>query len=113
MIPQVRPSQLAAWIETVSSQGQAVVLDVREDNELATASVTPAGFKLVTIPMGSIPARLGELDPAQPIACLCHHGARSQNVANFLAGHGFTQVVNIAGGINAWSLELDRNVPRY
>ena len=113
MIPQVRPSQLAAWIEAVSAQGQAVVLDVREANELATASVTPAGFVLVTIPMGSIPARLAELDPAQAIACLCHHGARSQNVANFLAGRGFSQVVNIAGGINAWSLELDPNVPRY
>ena len=63
--------------------------------------------------MGEIPARLAELDAATPVACLCHHGARSQRVAQFLAGNGFTQVANIAGGIDAWSAERDPSVPRY
>jgi rhodanese-related sulfurtransferase len=90
-----------------------VVLDVREPNELRAASVQPAGFRLVTIPMMEVPARLAELDPSQPIAVLCHHGSRSQRVANFLAGNGFDRVANITGGIDAWSLELDPGVARY
>ena len=113
MIAQVRPSQLAAWLENARAIGQPVVLDVREPAELRTASITAGDFTLVTIPMGSIPARLAELDPAQPIACLCHHGARSMQVASFLHSHGFNQVANIAGGIHAWAEELDPGIARY
>jgi rhodanese-related sulfurtransferase len=75
--------------------------------------VTPDGFTLRTIPMSVIPPRLNELDPAQPIACLCHHGARSMQVASFLKARGFEHVANIAGGIHAWSAELDPKVPVY
>ena len=90
-----------------------MVLDVREPWELQTASVAADGFSLVAIPMNQIPARMGELDPARAVACLCHHGARSQRVAMFLAQNGFGQVANVAGGIEAWSRELDPTVPRY
>ena len=90
-----------------------MVLDVREPHELQTASVTANGFTLMAIPMGTIPARLAELDPGQPIACLCHHGGRSMQVANFLQGHGFEHLANIAGGIHAWSAELDPRIARY
>jgi rhodanese-related sulfurtransferase len=114
MIAQVRPADLPAWIaDQTAGPGPAVVLDVREPWELQTASVRPDGFELVVIPMNEIPARLGELDPARPLACLCHHGARSQRVASFLAQRGFGQLANIAGGIDAWSLERDPAVPRY
>jgi rhodanese-related sulfurtransferase len=110
MIDQVRPSDLDAWLQ---AHGDAVVLDVREAVELRAASVEPRGFELLTIPMNEVPARLGELDPARPVACLCHHGARSMRVAMYLASNGFDQVANIAGGIDAWSLERDTGVPRY
>ncbi len=117
MIPQIRPAQLATWLANVQAQGLPVLLDVREANELATASVAVdgpiTGYELVAIPMGSVPARLSELDTSRPIACLCHHGARSQRVAQFLEAQGFSQVVNVAGGIDAWSQELDRRVARY
>jgi rhodanese-related sulfurtransferase len=63
--------------------------------------------------MNEIPQRLSELDPQRPVACLCHHGARSQRVAMFLASNGFDQVANIAGGIDAWTTEVDSSVPRY
>ncbi len=111
MIDQVRPADLDAWL--AAQQRPGVVLDVREDPELRAASVTPAGFTLVAIPMGQVPARLAELDPDTPVACLCHHGARSMRVAMYLAGNGFGTVANIAGGIDAWSLERDPAVPRY
>ena len=89
------------------------MLDVREPWEVQTASVQPDGFTLVAIPMNQIPARLGELEPDAPIACLCHHGSRSQQVAMFLAQRGFGELANVAGGIDAWSRELDPGVPRY
>jgi rhodanese-related sulfurtransferase len=113
MIEQVRPAGLTAWFQAQPAGSVPVVLDVREPWEVQTASVKPDGFELVAIPMNQLPARVGELDPARPVACLCHHGARSQRVAMFLAGNGFGHLANIAGGIDAWSGELDAGVPRY
>ena len=113
MIAQVRPSQLSAWLEAARHHGEPLVLDVREPAELRAASVKADGFALLSIPMGVIPPRLHELDPGQPVACLCHHGVRSMQVASFLLARGFSHVANIAGGINAWSAELDPSVPRY
>jgi rhodanese-related sulfurtransferase len=112
MIDQVRPTELADWFAQDAS-AQPVLLDVREPWEVQTASVVPQGFTLVAIPMTEIPARISELDPAQRIACLCHHGARSQRVAAFLAQNGFAEVANVAGGIDAWSAQHDPSVPRY
>lgn len=113
MIAQIRPRDLHAWLDAARAAGQPVVLDVREPSELRTASVKAGDFTLLTIPMGNLAARLGELDPQRPIACLCHHGGRSMQVASFLHDRGFAQVANIAGGINAWSDELDASIPRY
>ncbi|MFN7856862.1 MAG: rhodanese-like domain-containing protein [Acidovorax sp.] len=116
MIDHVRPAQLSDWFAAAAAAPQgarAVVLDVREPWERQTASVAAQGFDLVSIPMGEVPYRLAELDAGRPIACLCHHGARSMRVAAFLAQNGFEQVANITGGIDAWSLESDPAVPRY
>jgi rhodanese-related sulfurtransferase len=112
LIDQVRPADLPDWLK---AQGGVtpVVLDVREPWEVQTAAVRADGFTLVTIPMNQIPARWGELDPARPLACLCHHGTRSAQVAMFLERNGFRLVANVAGGIEAWSRELDPTVPRY
>lgn len=113
MITRVRPAQLAAWFAANAAGTQPLVLDVREPWELQTASVRAEGFELRAIPMGEIPARLGELPKDQPIACLCHHGMRSLRVAAFLMQNGFDQVANITGGIDAWSHERDSAVPHY
>lgn len=110
MIAQITPTDLPQWLQ---GQTDPVVLDVREPAEWQAASVQADGFTLVQLSMNEIPARLVELDPQRPIACLCHHGARSQRVAQFLLQNGFENVVNIAGGIDAWSLQRDPGVPRY
>lgn len=110
MVEQLAPTQLPAWL---ADQPRAVVLDVREPWELQTASVRPQGFALQAIPMGEIPARLAELPADAPIVCLCHHGMRSQQVARYLQSQGFDAVLNLQGGIDAWSRELDPGVPRY
>ncbi|MDD5028393.1 MAG: rhodanese-like domain-containing protein [Rhodoferax sp.] len=113
MIAQVRPTQISQWLAAVRGHGNPVVLDVREPAERQLASIQADGFELITIPMGAVPPRLAELDPSQPIACLCHHGGRSMQVAAFLKARGFTHVANIAGGINAWSAEVDPSIARY
>jgi rhodanese-related sulfurtransferase len=112
----IPPAQLDDWLQQSGAQhpgADPVVLDVREPWELQTASVKPEGFELVAMPMRSVPARYLELDRDRPIACLCHHGARSAQVAHFLMQQGFSAVVNIHGGINAWSQQRDPGVPRY
>ena len=112
----ITPAQLDDWLQQAGTQNPGVVpvvLDVREPWELQTASVKPAGFELIAMPMRSVPARYLELDRDRPIACLCHHGARSAQVVHFLMQNGFTGVVNIHGGINAWSQQRDTGVPAY
>lgn len=116
MITHIRPAQLPQWLsqsDTGDGARLPIVLDVREPAELQTASVTPAGFELLHMPMGSVPARLPELPRDRPIACLCHHGGRSAQVALFLHNQGFDQVVNIQGGIHLWAAELDPSIPCY
>ena len=113
MIDQVQPSQLQDWIASHADLGPVVVLDVREPWEIQTASIKAQGFDLVAMPMHTVPARVIELNRNQAIACLCHHGGRSMQVAAFLAQHGFTQVANIAGGIHAWAAQVDPTVPTY
>lgn len=113
MVDHVRPAQLQAWFAGAEPGHPPLVLDVREPWELQEASVRADGFELLAIPMGSLASRLGELDPLRPLACLCHHGVRSQHVAAFLERQGFDHVANITGGIHAWSQECDPAVPCY
>jgi rhodanese-related sulfurtransferase len=113
MITQIRPNQLEAWFASLPEGATPLVLDVREPHELAIARVQDAGVEVLTIPMGVVPVRIAELDPQRPIACLCHHGGRSMQVASFLAGRGFSQIANVAGGIDAWSTERDPAIARY
>jgi rhodanese-related sulfurtransferase len=99
---------LAEWLAD-SSRAAPVLLDVREPWEIETAKIAGS----VSIPMRDIPARSEELDDDAQIVCVCHHGARSANVAMFLEARGFTKVFNLQGGIDAWSRLVDPSVPTY
>jgi rhodanese-related sulfurtransferase len=90
-----------------------LLLDVREPWEVALAAIRVAGGATHAIPIGQIPQRFAELDPSQPILCVCHHGVRSAQVVAFLEHKGFDVVYNLAGGIDAWSAHVDPAVPRY
>ena len=90
-----------------------LLLDVREPWEVALATIDLAGATTRSMPMRDVPARLGELDPAQPVVCFCQHGARSAQVVAFLERAGFASAYNLAGGIDAWSREVDPRVARY
>jgi rhodanese-related sulfurtransferase len=86
-----------------------LLLDVREPDELAIASIPWARV----IPMGEVKQRLAELPTDKPIAVLCHSGARSGRITAFLNENGYPQAVNVAGGIDAWSTTIDPSVPTY
>jgi rhodanese-related sulfurtransferase len=115
MIPQIRPAAFSQWLTT--QEATPVVLDVREPWETNTASIKPLAeaqaFDVLFMPMQTIPQRLDELPQDRAIACLCHHGTRSQQVAAFLLNRGFENVINISGGIDAWSREVDTSVAAY
>ena len=122
MTSQLNLTDFAIWRERATSDASSsaqlpVVLDVREPWEVQAACVKEDGFQLVVLPMRELPARLEELRETlgtdHPIACLCHHGMRSLQVAGYLEESGFTNVVNLQGGIDAWSQRLDRAVARY
>ena len=99
---------LAEWLAD-TSRPAPVLLDVREPWEIEAAKIAGS----VPIPMRDIPARSEELDDEAQIVCVCHHGARSANVAMFLESRGFTKVFNLQGGIDAWSRQVDSTVPTY
>jgi rhodanese-related sulfurtransferase len=106
MVKEMTPREFAARAETDPAP---VLLDVREAWELAIARVDEA----VHIPMGEIPARIGELEHERDIVVLCHSGGRSGQVARYLEQQGYTRVWNLAGGILAWADQLDPSLPRY
>lgn len=90
-------------------QAGALLLDVREPFEVALCAVPGSRH----IPMRQIPENLDELPREQPILVLCHHGGRSLRVTQFLRANGFTNVTNVAGGIDAWSEQVDPTLARY
>ena len=90
-----------------------LLLDVREPWEFALAAIRVEGLRTLHIPMNEIPGRLGELDAAQPVVCICHHGMRSAQVVAFLERQGFEAAYNLAGGIQAWSEQVDPSVRCY
>src|SRR5262245_36192973 len=86
-----------------------LLLDVREPFEFEMARIEGANL----IPLGALPGRVGELDPEKETFVFCHSGVRSGWAAEFLRSAGFPKVANVTGGIDAWSEEIDPDVPRY
>ena len=86
-----------------------VLLDVREDDELATASLPG----ITHIRMNEIPQHADTLPHDRAIVVMCHAGGRSARVTKWLNDNGFPNAVNLDGGIDAWSEEIDPTVPRY
>jgi adenylyltransferase/sulfurtransferase len=104
-VPQITVTELKQRIDA----GEApFILDVREPFEYQIANI---GGKL--IPQGEVPQRLAEIDRDREIVVQCKSGGRSQRIAEYLKQSGYPNVVNLAGGILAWSNEIDPTVPKY
>ena len=107
LVYEISPQEAAALI---GLSGNAKLIDVREPWEIATAHIEGS----LAMPMGDVPVRAHqELDPEERLLVVCHHGVRSMNVAFWLRGQGFEQAQSVRGGIDAWSDEVDAQVPRY
>ncbi len=92
----------------MAADAPPVLLDCREPGEWQHCRIDGA----MHIPMTQTPGRLGELSADRPIVVYCHHGVRSLRVAQFLRERGY-DAASMAGGIEAWSLQVDPTVPRY
>jgi rhodanese-related sulfurtransferase len=106
-VPEISP---AAFRERWQlGTADVILLDVREPEELALASIAEA----MHIPMNQVPQRLDKLDRARPVVVMCHSGRRSRQVAEYLIANGFDNVFNLEGGIDAWSRQVQPSLPRY
>jgi rhodanese-related sulfurtransferase len=97
---------------------KAVFLDVREPWEFELARIGQS----VNVPMSTLAGRVDEIRALQdaadeignaPVVVICHHGVRSMQCAQFLAGRGLHHLINLSGGIDAWSARVDPDVPQY
>jgi adenylyltransferase/sulfurtransferase len=105
-VPDIAPQELKRRLDAGET---LTVLDVREPWEIKLASLPGT----LNIPLNEVPARLGELDPQAQLIVMCHAGGRSRRAAEFLSARGFTHVANLAGGIDAWSRDIDPDLPTY
>jgi|TARA_B110000196_G_C20703379_1_gene456271 rhodanese-related sulfurtransferase len=95
-------------LERRIGDGDIIMLDVREGFELEIAKVRDS----LHIPMGEIKKRIKDLDKEKNYAVLCHSGYRSAQVCHFMELEGFN-VVNVQGGIDSWSVYVDKGIKRY
>lgn len=109
MIQQIDAPNLAHALQN----GRALaLLDVREAWEFEAAKIDGSR----NVPMSTVPSQLDAIRNFQAdrdLVVICHHGVRSMHVARFLAAHGLDEIVNLHGGIDAWSHSVDPSVPRY
>lgn len=106
MVTDIDPQDLA----TRRRNGDSfVVIDVREPWEYDTANIPDTDL----VPLNTLPSAINRFDREAHYVVLCHHGTRSAMAANWMRAQGFPHVLNLTGGIDAWSLDVDRTVPRY
>lgn len=106
-VPETTPARVKVRLD--AGDPRLVLLDVREPEEIALARLDGA----LHVPMGDVPSALARLDRERNYVVVCHHGVRSAFVCAFLLARGYLRVENLAGGIDAWSVEVDPAVPRY
>ena len=91
-------------------RGESVTLvDVREPQEWVISDL-PGSLK---IPLGTLPARVGEIPKDSEVVVYCRTGGRSANAVQFLRERGYDKALNLAGGINRWAEVIDPGMPKY
>jgi adenylyltransferase/sulfurtransferase len=95
--------------EAIAAGAHFDLIDVREPHEFEICQI--AGSKL--IPLGFIPERKEEVSKTTPTVLICHHGVRSQRAIEWLANEGYTNLINLTGGIHAWACDVDHEMMKY
>ena len=98
-----------AQVATHLTGNTPLLLDVREPWEFEICHITDSKL----IPMGKIPMLIAELNPLQEIILICHHGIRSRQVGLYLQAQGFTKLINLQGGLDAWARDIDTQMATY
>lgn len=104
---ELSATELRGYLDTATEQ--PMLLDVREPWEFDKACIDGSTL----IPMRSVPQQLQELDPGKETVVICHHGIRSRMVCQFLESQGFSNLINLSGGVAAWAADVDRQMPTY
>ena len=104
---ELSSDECKAYLEQATDQ--PLLLDVREPWEYRIVHLEGSTL----IPMRQIPQQAEALDPARETIVICHHGIRSRQVARFLEGCGFSNIVNLAGGLDAWARNTDTGLSVY
>jgi len=107
-VPEITPADLK---ERLDRGDRLTIIDVREPFEWEIGNLEPYGARL--IPLQQVPQRLGEIDPGEEIVLQCRSGARSAQALGFLRRQGYARVLNLKGGILAWSDQVDPSIPKY
>jgi adenylyltransferase/sulfurtransferase len=107
-IPEISVQEAQARL---SAPNPPRLIDVREAEEWELCRLPGAEFLPLSAFADLGPSRL--TDPDEALIIYCHHGSRSARVTEFLIRQGFTRAENLAGGIDAWSAEIDPSIPRY
>lgn len=103
---QITPEELKEYL---GAGNMPVILDVRETWEYEICHIENS----LLISMSEITSRMDELNTDDEIVVICHHGGRSQQVGNYLETQGFNNIVNLAGGIDAWAKSIDPTMKQY
>ena len=104
----ISATELAAWLDD-ETRVDPLLLDVREPWEYQTCHIDGSQ----SMPMNTVPANVAQLDKDKPMVCICHHGMRSMQVVLFLEQQGFSHVINLTGGVDAWATHVDSHMPTY
>lgn len=107
MVDSISPLELKAKLQ--AEPDKLLLLDVREPFEFEICRIRDS----LNIPLGEITRRWSELDDNRETVVICHHGMRSMQAAMWLEQNGFSNVFNLAGGIEAWAKEIEPQMPRY
>jgi adenylyltransferase/sulfurtransferase len=105
-VTQITARELAAWR---TDEKRLALVDVREPWEWNLGHISGATL----LPLSELARSVASLDPSMETVVYCHLGTRSQAAAERLIALGFRRVYNLAGGIDAWSSDVDPGIPRY
>ena len=104
---EISAQQLKEYLQ--AAVPSPLLLDVREPWEYQICHIDGAQL----MPLSEIPQTCKTLDPQQEIVVICHHGRRSLQGGSYLERMGFTRIVNLTGGVDAWAHDVEPSMPRY